>query len=156
IGGKLVQHKAKRRGKVCRQDNVFALKAQAIRILRDVWLKLDSRQSRQIGSLPIRLNEQAVRRAQGEQPSPEALDEILRRGAAAQRLVCDRLHYRQRVLDPVRQLAEQQRLTFFPKLAVGDVSRAFHHQAAAVQGFELDPTLHDQRPPVLGLLSQFS
>lgn len=49
---------------------------------------------------------------QRREAARESLEELSRRVAGDLRLVCDGLNDSQRVLDPMRQLAEQQLLAF--------------------------------------------
>src|SRR5438309_2334568 len=59
--------------------------------------------------------------AQRRQATVELGDEFVGGCCMSQTLMRDRLHHCQRILDAMRQLAEQHRLARFQSLALGDI-----------------------------------
>src|SRR5262245_43658814 len=86
----------------------------------------------------------------------QALDEILLRLAGAAGPMSDRLHDRQRILDPVRQLAKQQSLLHLPGLSFTHIPGAFEGELLSLDCFEDDAALDRQLPTILGLVLQLA
>src|SRR5215472_11473556 len=110
----------------------------AIGIVGRVDSELIARELPEIGACPLRSDQQVMRAAERRQAAVEALDKVLIRGRMTQCLVCDRLDNSERVLDPMGELAQQQRLPLFPQLALGDVAGALKGKLPAVHVFEQD------------------
>ena len=83
----------------------------------------------EVGALPMAAGELVVRLAERDKAALEGLAERLGRIGAARRLRRQRLHRRQRVLDAVIELVDQELLAIFGFLALGDVL----HDAHAVE-----------------------
>src|SRR5215212_865039 len=77
----------------------------------------------QLGALPLAFGQEIVGLGDGEQARLEGLAELLDRAGAARRLRRDRLHRRQRVLDPMIELVEEKLAALLGGLALGDVLR---------------------------------
>src|SRR5262245_6059222 len=150
IRGELMQDKAKRRCQISRENNPRPFDVDSIGTVSRVCLELDPCQRLQVRPLPVRLHQQAMGARHGREPTAKALDKLFRRRAASERLVCDRLHDRQGILDPMCQLAEQELLTGLQHLALGDVAGAFQHESPAVHGFQIELRFHRQHSSVLG------
>jgi hypothetical protein len=90
------------------------------------------------------------------EPTIEAFDEILARPTVAQRLVRHGLNDGQRILDPVRELAQQQSLPQLPGFALGDIAGALEHEAVAAQWYEFDPTFDGELAAVLRPMREFA
>src|ERR1044072_8994997 len=97
-----------------------------------------------------------MRSRQRDETPAEALDELRRRSARNLGLMSDRLHDRQRVLDPMRELAEQQLLALLQSAALRYVAAALEDQPAALELFQVEVRLDDQRPAVPGALAQLA
>src|SRR5215471_10178803 len=90
------------------------------------------------------------------QPAVKAPDETVGVRIIAHRLMGNRLSNRERVLDAVLQLAQEQTLVLIPGSSFGDVAGTFKHKSTTVKGFELHLSLDDQHPSILRAVNKLS
>src|SRR4051794_36735497 len=104
----------------------------------------------QLGALPLAFGQEIVGLGDGEEARLEGLAELLDRAGAARRLRGDRLHRRQRVLDPMIELVEEKLTALLGGLALGDVLRdAANHRPdrLPVRGSARSAGCRRARPP---------
>src|SRR5215470_6425824 len=88
------------------------------------------------------------------QPALKPLEKIVQRLAVAYRVTDDRLNDRERIAHAMRQFAEQEPQPLLRRLAGSHITRAFKHQPAAVEGFQLDAAFDDEIVSAFRLLMQ--
>src|SRR5947208_10785615 len=89
-------------------------------------------------------------------PAFETLNKFRIRFGASQSLVSNCLHDRERILDPMAQLAQQQFLLLLPLLALGNVTSTFENQPMTFDCDQLEPAVDCKLASIFGPLYQFA
>ncbi|CAI2932860.1 protein of unknown function [Aminobacter niigataensis] len=95
---------------------------------------------------PLIFRQKPVGEAKGPKALAEGVEEFARLARIAHRLAGERLHRRQRVLDPMVDLAQQQALALLGVAALGDVVVDAKHQCRPAFGVALDDAAAGRQP----------
>ncbi len=131
VRAEFVQNEAKVERRLRRKKSVRPRERDA-RVLLRPERELISDQLCEIGAGPRGLRQQRMGTGERVQAALEARGELLRRLRSPQGLARDRLHRRERILDPMIELAEQQLLRRLNLLALGDVEVHAEHASCAI------------------------
>ena len=123
IGGELVQDQTEGQRGAGPQEHLVAADPDVAAIARRIRLQGLLDQDPQRGHLPVDGRQQAVRRGQRLDAPAEGSGELIQRFGPGQSLVRDRQHRRERVLDPVAELGEQQVLLLLRPASFRNVPR---------------------------------